>query len=165
MGRNSDYSEEIAELICAEIASSDKSLRYICESREDFPGYSTVWIWLARNPTFQDLYARAKELQAEVIAEGMLDIADTPQEGERRKITQSAVKISPKEGEPAIQSAPEVEIMTADMIEHRKLRIETRKWLLAKLKPKKYGDKIEHSTDPTAPFTVLVSSVLDRDKT
>lgn len=36
-----------------------------------------------------------------------------------------------------------VEVKRADMIEHRKLRIETRLKLLAKWNPKKYGDKLD----------------------
>ena len=30
-----------------------------------------------------------------------------------------------------------------EMIEHRKLQIDSRKWLLSKLQPRKYGDKLD----------------------
>src|SRR5436305_10818518 len=36
-----------------------------------------------------------------------------------------------------------VEVKTADMLDHRRLQIETRKWLMAKMKPKRYGDKLD----------------------
>ena len=43
------------------------------------------------------------------------------------------------------------------MIEHRKLRIEARKWLASKLLPKVYGDKLAHTgADGESPLTIKV---------
>lgn len=131
MGRPSDYDEAVAEEICLDIATSTVSLETICE-RDDFPDVRTVYRWLMRHDEFRQQYTRAKELQVQVMADQILPIADTTQTGIKRKITDA--------GE---------EITEGDMIEHRKLQIDSRKWLLAKLMPKKYGDKL--STELSGP--------------
>lgn len=78
---------------------------------------------------WSDTPARAQLLER--MAEEIHQIADTPVEG---------VTITTK-------ADGGVEEKRADMIEHRRLQIESRKWLLARLMPKKYGDKqhVEHS--------------------
>lgn len=46
----------------------------------------------------------------------------------------------------------------ADAVEvaQRRLQVDARKWILSKLAPKRYGDKVEISGDPTAPLAVSV---------
>jgi hypothetical protein len=89
------------------------------------------------------MYARAKEAQLQILADEIQEIADEPQVGEIVTI----------KGE-------EREVKMADMIEHRKLRIESRKWLLAKLAPKKYGDKLAHTgADGEGPVQLVVKHI------
>lgn len=106
-----------------------KSLRSICTDKE-LPSRRTVFNWLNRNPGFVHQYVRARDIQADVIFDEMHDIADNLAVGIKR--------VTKPSGE---------EITEADMIEHRRLQIETRKWMLGKMAPKKYGEKtqIEHS--------------------
>jgi hypothetical protein len=40
------------------------------------------------------------------------------------------------------------------MVQKQKLRMDTRKWLLSKMAPKKYGDKLELSGDDKSPLTI-----------
>lgn len=94
------------------------------------PSVPTVYRWLNSKEEFRDLYARAKQDQLQILADELLPIADTPCEGVRTEISE---KFGTKE-------------IRYDMIEHRKIRIDTRKWLMAKLAPKKYGDRIEVDT-------------------
>jgi hypothetical protein len=124
MPRSSEYSDKVAARILEEITSG-RSLRSICKDR-DMPAASTVFLWLSRNAAFAEQYARARVAQADAMAEDILDIADTPQLGKK---TKKAGKVT--------------ETTTGDMIEHRRLRIESRKWLMAKLVPKKYGEKLD----------------------
>jgi hypothetical protein len=51
------------------------------------------------------------------------------------------------------------EVVDHDHIQRAKLRVETRKWMLGKMAPKKYGDKqqIEHSGNLT--LEALVAGV------
>lgn len=97
--------------------------------------------WLAENPVFADQYARAMEIRKDVLFDEIQDIADT---------TQMGVKTTRKgEGDSAT-----VETTEGDMIEHRKLRIESRKWMLGKLEPKKYGDRAEVDLSGTTKIVV-----------
>jgi transposase-like protein len=119
MGRPTTYSQEMADLICAGMIEG-KSIRKICEE-DGTPDQSTVFRWLNAQEDFQKQYARAKEEQTTAMAEEILDIAD--------------------------QYDTAKETLQPDLIQRAKLRIDTRKWLMSKMAPKKYGDKIqqEHS--------------------
>lgn len=72
------------------------------------------------------MYARAKEAQADFMAEEMLKIAD---EYRRTEIEYHSDQCS--------------STTVQDNVQRSKLQVDTRKWLLAKLHPKKYGDKVE----------------------
>lgn len=124
-GRPSTYTKETADLICERIANGE-SLRAICDDA-DMPDKATVFRWLKVETDFCDQYARAREAQADALFDEILHISNTPMVGEKTK--------TDKDGK--------VEITTGDMIEHRRLQIEARKWMAGKLKPKKYGEKLD----------------------
>ncbi len=121
MGRPSTYTDEIAAAICERL-SAGESLRSILRD-EAMPAWGSVWRWLRDKPEFAAQYARAREDQARCIFEEVLEIADTPMPG-------------------TIETTKEwgVEVKTADMIEHRRLQVDARKWALARMMPKVYGD-------------------------
>jgi hypothetical protein len=73
-GRPSDYSREIAQVICRRLGNGE-SLRQICVS-PGMPGKTTIMKWLESNLDFRGQYARARELQAEHWAEEIIEIAD-----------------------------------------------------------------------------------------
>lgn len=137
-GRQSGYSDATADAICERLANGE-SLVAICK-RDGMPAASTVFKWLTERPAFSERYARAREAQADTLAQEILHIANTPQKG---------VIVTTKEwGE---------EIRTADMIEHRRLQVDARKWIAAKLAPKKYGDKLEVGGDPSSPLIPILN--------
>lgn len=74
IGRPSLYNTEIAEKICDLIARG-MSLRAICSSK-DMPTTSTVCLWLSKEPSFSEQYTRAREEQADIFADEIIDIAD-----------------------------------------------------------------------------------------
>ena len=125
MGRKSTYSNALAERICARLADGE-SLRGICADA-DMPAIATVLGWCSARPAFAEQYARAKQIGLEAWAEDILQIANTPVQGQ-------IVTVKPDGTQ---------EVKHADMIEHRRLQIDSRKWLLSKLAPKKYGDKLD----------------------
>lgn len=124
MGRPSSFTQEVADKICQQIATTSRGIRSIC-SDEGMPVVSTVMKWLCDNKPFSEQYARAKEQQAEMLVEEMLEIAD-----ETSKDT-----IVTDKGE----------IPNSEWIARSRLRVDSRKWLASKLLPKKYGDKMELS--------------------
>jgi hypothetical protein len=100
-GRPSDYTDEIAERICAGLIEG-KSLRQICTAR-DMPDRKTVFRWLDAHSAFATKYARARELQADHMDDLILETAnackpDTAQ-ADRVKIGAyqwRAMKLAPK---------------------------------------------------------------------
>lgn len=133
MGRPSDFTQELADEICARLADGD-SLRTVCNS-EDMPDKSTVFRWIRQNEIFRDQYARAKQESADAFVEEISDLADD----EPRYTTN-------KWGADVVDNGYE---------SYRKTRIDTRKWLASKLKPKRYGDKLELAGDPNAPLKTV----------
>jgi len=83
-GRPSTYSDLIAAEICGEI-SEGKSLRSICKA-DKMPSCSTVFLWLSKHPEFSEQYARAREEQADAIADECLDIAETEPDVQRARL-------------------------------------------------------------------------------
>jgi hypothetical protein len=55
VGRPSDYTEEIGDEICLEIATTDKSLETICESKPEFPCARTVYRWIIASSELPNL--------------------------------------------------------------------------------------------------------------
>ncbi|MBU9829874.1 MULTISPECIES: ubiquitin carboxyl-hydrolase [Rahnella] len=77
-GRPSDYTPELAERIC-NLLMEGESLRAICK-RDDVPHIATVLAWLHRHEEFHEQYVRAREIQAEVMAEDIIMYADSATE-------------------------------------------------------------------------------------
>ena len=59
-GRPTTYSQETADAICEELATTDFSLQRICD-QESMQAPSTVYLWLNLHPDFSEQYARARE--------------------------------------------------------------------------------------------------------
>lgn len=133
-GRNS-FTQDFADRICERLAEG-RSLRSIC-SDDDMPSVSSVCKWLGQFPSFAEQYARAREAQADAIFDEILHIADTPQLGEI--VTTKPIMV---DGKP-VAGAEVREVKHEDMLGHRRLQIDARKWMAGKLQPKKYGDKLE----------------------
>ncbi len=139
-GRPSSFSKAIGDEICRRLAAGE-SLRSIC--RDDaMPGRQTVADWLARDHEFFDRYTNARLVGLDEIADELLDIADGSD--------------GAGEGSAARASAD---------IQHAKLRIDTRKWLLSKLAPQRYGDRIqhEHSGDVVVTTRIHLGGTTRRD--
>lgn len=117
------YSPEIAAEICDRLAQGE-SLRAICEDLH-MPSERAVRFWVLDDLNgFASQYARARAVGYERMAEEILAISDTPMIGTK-----------------SVSKATGLEITEGDMIEHRRLQVDTRKWMLAKMLPKVYGDK------------------------
>ena len=124
MTRQSSFTQEVADTICARLAGGE-SLRKICAD-EGMPGMSSVFRWLAdeKNAAFREQYARAREAQAETLAEEILEIAD-----DGRQDTYVDENGNTRTDQ--------------EVIGRSRLRVDARKWLAAKMAPKKYGDKVQ----------------------
>jgi hypothetical protein len=129
MARPTDYSQEIADKICEAIADG-KSLRSICLA-DDMPNKATVFRWLNLHQEFSDQYARARDEQAETLADDIVSIVD------------GAANPLMVDGVPMMNDGKPVMVTDAASVAHARLKMDARKWVASKLKPKKYGDKLD----------------------
>ena len=116
---------ELAEEICNAVSCSSKGIKQLCKEHEHWPSHDTIYRWLAMEKEFSDLYARATRLQIEVIVDEILEIADD---------ASNDSVINEEDGKFTIDH---------EHINRSRLKIDTRKWLAAKLCPRLYGDKDE----------------------
>lgn len=70
----SGYTTEIADKICIGLADG-KSLRTICKLK-GMPSKATVFRWLRDHPEFAQVYATARDDQADLLADEVVEIAD-----------------------------------------------------------------------------------------
>lgn len=74
MGRPTGYCELTANQLLEQIAEGE-SLRSICLDPE-MPGLRTVFEWLDKHEDFRIKYARAREVQGDVMDDKILTVAD-----------------------------------------------------------------------------------------
>lgn len=130
-GRPSEFTQEVADLICDEIAKG-RSLRAICadESAEfdRLPHERTIYRWLEAedNEAFRQQYARAHVAQADGKFEQTWEIAETA---------------------------------TVENVQVARLQIDTLKWQSGKLAPKKYGEAVQmkHTDGDGGPLQVFIN--------
>lgn len=122
-GRPREYSPEVAEELLERLAGGE-SLESICRD-ERMPQPPTVRKWAMQRtedgedgaPSFSAEYARARELGYEAIAERILDFGLDDYKG------------------------PDGFVDNGE-IQRLRLLSDNRKWLLSKMLPKRYGDKV-----------------------
>lgn len=143
MGRPSMFSEALGTEICRRLMQG-RSLRSVCRD-DDMPDRTTVHDWIVAHEAFARQYARATEVRADEEFDRIFEIADTPVIGQKTRVDADGG----------------VEVTEADMIEHRRLQIDARKWALARMNPKKYGEKVQiGGADDLPPIKTLDASKL-----
>lgn len=116
--------------ICNRLKEGKLSLRKVCADMGISD--SAVRQWAFDEPDgFGAEYAHARHIGYLAMADDVIETAETPLVGEE-------TTDSPLNG---------LVIKKGDMLGHRRLVVDTKKWLLSKVLPKIYGDKIqvEHS--------------------
>jgi hypothetical protein len=111
---------ELLDAIFAGI-SLGKSARAMCI--EVGISQRVLWNWLASDEELMRQYLRAKELCVDAYAEEIIEISD---DGARDTYMDEKGR----------------EVMNREVIARAQLRIDARKWYVARLAPKKYGDKL-----------------------
>ena len=137
IGRPSDFTQEIANQICTRLAGGE-SLRSITED-PTMPSRQTVYSWMNARPSFLDQYARAREDQADSLADEIVAIADEQPE---------VIEVRDKDGNIIDHK------LDSAFLAWQKNRVDARKWTAMKLRPKKYGDRVVHAGDDDNPLVV-----------
>lgn len=141
MGRPTKYNTELTDKICDRIATSSDGVHKI--AAEFNITATSVFEWLTKHIEFADKYARAKELQADFMVQEMVQIADD---------SKNDTKVIDKNGKL-------VEMENTEWTNRSKLRVETRKWLAGKLRPKVYGDSLKLQGDKENPVQIQISGM------
>ena len=132
------YSEEqktkIFDNIC-EIIVNGKSLRTALKSSKVKIDVSTFFVWLREDEIKSKQYAQATIERAELMFEDMLDIADK---------------------EPATMATKTGFCIDSASVQDKRVRIDTRKFALSKMMPKKYGNAPEQRDDSDNEITITI---------
>ena len=126
-GRPTKYSDKLADRICQKIAEG-YSVRSICKEK-DMVSMQTLFRWLREKDKFREQYAHSCEERSYAQAEEIIDIADNATNDYMEKL----------EGDGYI--------FNSENVQRSRLRIDTRKWLMSKMNPKVYGDKLDMTTN------------------
>ena len=136
------WNDAVEEDILAGIVAGKSIREIVMEGGEGFPSADTIYRHIAADVNFCDKYTRARELQQDTYAEEIIAIADG---------------VHP--------------MFVGKEPEEKRLAIEARKWVMGKLKPKKYNDqviKMEVTGKDGAPLiptkTIDVASLTDEQR-
>jgi len=133
------YDQARADRIC-ESLSRGLSLRKAAQA--EGISHVTVLDWIRDIPGFSDQYARAREAGWALLADELVEISDRSesdtfidQDGRERTNT--------------------------EVVARSRLMVDTRKWLLSKMLPKVYGDKVtqEHTGPNGGPVSLLLQQM------
>lgn len=121
MGRHTEYDHELAIEICEQIATNGDGLATLCKRNPHWPHRDTIYTWLRTQKAFADLYTRAKKDQVAALVDDILEISDDSSRDDKENDDGHLV-------------------FDAEWVARCRLRVDTRKWLAAKLVPRLYGD-------------------------
>lgn len=140
-GRPCTYSQEIGDEICRRLAEG-QTVEAICRDPE-MPPASTVRLWAIDDrgnegngaPGFAVAYARARSVGFQKMADELVEIGDDP---------------CLFDGKP-----------DHALVQRARLMSDNRRWLLSKLLPRQFGDRITQEIvgDPNAPLVTRIELV------
>lgn len=120
MGRPTDYSDELGQKICDVIANSDDGMPVLCKEYDFFPNEKTIYVWRQKHDSFNQMYVKAKQRQANFLAENIVELSK-----EKSYYIDS-------EGNQRVDSGS---------VASTKVQVDAVKFLAAKLAPKTWGDQ------------------------
>lgn len=144
------YTPQIARKICNQIMEG-KTLKEICAKR-GMPTKRTILRWLSapQYADFREQYYYARRVQAELRVDEIFEIADNTEHDWKPRYN--------KNGE-LIDYVPDNEA-----IQRSRVRIDTRKWYAARLIPRIYGDRVEHTHEVTGDLAELLARASNNDR-
>lgn len=106
--------------------------------------YTGMLEFIHADSSRSEMYARARQERADLLADEIVDIAD-----------EDCTVVEVEDG------VTTVGISTA-LVNRNKLRVDARKWVASKLKPRVYGDKLELSGEVGTPTKLSDDQLLER---
>jgi hypothetical protein len=130
------YTKEVGSEICR-LISCGKSLVQACAINGGTPSRDTFYSWLHKHAELREMYDLANTLGLEAMADDVIAVADE-------------VKV----------------VDSMEAINRARLRVDARKWIMAKRNPKKWGDNISLGAEDGkgGGFKITISSVLNEEQ-
>ena len=107
---------------------------------------SAVVGWANRDPEFAERYARALEVRMELYADEIIEIAE---DSRNDWVTRQ-------------DKGQEYQALNDEHIKRTQLRIDARKWLMSKLAPKKYGERIQADLNVRVSWESLIQQAIEQ---
>jgi hypothetical protein len=147
-GRPSKFTPELADKICRLVATTPVGLHKICAFNSDLPTPETIRVWRWEKVEFSANYAKAKQFQAEIMAESIEDITDDLKS--------------------AIVDELGFKRIDSGIVSLARLTSDNRKWTAGKLAPKIYGDhkqleELKYENDRVKEELAALKSRLDKE--
>lgn len=143
-----DKKEQAIEIIIDRICQGESTRSILLHANRDIlPGMPLFLRWVEADEDLRNQYARAMEIRSEVLFDEILEISDEANAdldiGDDGKLR-----------------------VIGEAVQRSKLKIEARKWALSKMQPKKYGDKIDHTSggdkiENMAPIINIINPIND----
>jgi len=135
----------------ARVGALDEFMAYVCAGGHlngfcKLHGFSYTGMleFIHADSSRSEMYARARQERADLLADEIVDIAD-----------EECTVVEVEDG------VTTVGISTA-LVNRNKLRVDARKWVASKLKPRVYGDKLELSGEIGTPTKLSDDQLLER---
>lgn len=125
---------------------SGRSLKSILKD-DNMPVMNTFLKWIEEDESKMNHYARATKIRADYLFEEIIEIADE----DSGDIKYNAL------GE---------EVLNGEFVQRSRLKVDARKWVVSKMNPKKYGEKldIDHTTKGEKIESVTVFKLPDNER-
>ena len=134
------YDRAVVSAEVFKLLSEGKSLTWICK-QPGMPQSSTFLDWIEEDPALAEQYARARERGYALLADELIAISDeTDTEVEVQETDAEGNPLVRADGSPVLKRVRVP--LSSDVIARNRLRVDTRKWMLSKMLPKVYGEKV-----------------------
>jgi len=140
----SEFTEEIFGAICERMAEGE-GLRKICSDPE-MPSRSTFLRWVENDTGRQAKYQKAREALMDWYSEEILSIAWD-------------------DSKDTIKREDKPDLCNHEWIARSRLKVDTLKFLMAKLHPKRYGDKLPEAMEEKSSVAELMEQINGRSRT
>ena len=123
-----------------------ESLNSICQDAR-LPCRRTVYSWIYNDSEFEDEYVRAKRLGIYALEDELMEIADDGRN--------DWMEITNRDGDNAGWK------INGEAVARSRLRIETRRWYMERLEPRRFGNRVDlnHDVAPESPLAQLIGEV------
>jgi len=133
---------ECFDWIISEIESGKSLISAI--NTNGMPSTSTFYIWLEEEPEKSKRYTRACEARELLLFDEILSIADKQDKD--------------------VDEVDGIEVINYNVINRNRLQIDARKWVLGKMNPKKYGEKLDMTSDGEKVAQVTIFQLPDNGR-